>query len=214
MTKTKEQNAIRPKPPKDILGEYPAITTRAKDLEDWIYSSILRDGAPLYNQDHEHLGAAFIGCLWTNVANTRQGRRVIGQAEIPLSGNKGGKWASARASQQFVDWFGVVPDFLLTFDANYCYEADDDSFCALVEHELYHCAQALDRFGMPRFTQEDDPVWAMRGHDVEEFVGIVRRYGAEAAGESVVNLVSAASQSPQVARVKIAQACGTCSSKR
>lgn len=48
----------------------------------------------------------------------------------------------------------------------------------------------------------------MRGHDVEEFVGVVRRYGARAAG--VQAMVDAASAGPQIAAVKIAQAYGTC----
>jgi hypothetical protein len=47
----------------------------------------------------------------------------------------------------------------------------------------------------------------MRAHDVEEFVGVVRRYGA---GEQVQKLVDAAQMPPEVARLDIARSCGTC----
>ncbi|WP_234804027.1 putative metallopeptidase [Ensifer adhaerens] len=48
----------------------------------------------------------------------------------------------------------------------------------------------------------------MRAHDVEAFAGVVRRYGADAAG--VRAMVDAANQKPEIARVQIAHACGTC----
>lgn len=62
-----------------------------------------------------------------------------------------GKWARARAEMQVKQWFGFVPDFIITLDAEYCRAC-----------------------GAPVFT--------IRGHNVEEFVGVVRRYGANAAG--------------------------------
>jgi len=85
---------------------------------------------------------------------------------------------------------------------------DDPSFCALVEHELYHCGQKLDVHGMPKFGQDGMPQFAIRGHDVEEFVGVVARYGADAAGVS--EMVEAAKHRPSVGLASIAGACGTC----
>jgi hypothetical protein len=80
-----------------------------------------------------------------------------------------------------------------------------------VEHELYHCAQVLDLFGMPRFRRDDGkPIFAMRGHDAEEFVGVVRRYGVGVAAGGVAELVKAANEVPTVARAAIGLACGTC----
>ncbi|WP_410176759.1 putative metallopeptidase [Sinorhizobium medicae] len=52
------------------------------------------------------------------------------------------------------------------------------------------------------------PVFTIRGHDVEDFVGVVRRYGADAAG--VRAIVDAANRPPEIARAQIAHACGTC----
>lgn len=170
--------------------------------------TFIHEGAALENPDHKHLRQATIGALWTNVANGSKGRRIIGQAQMDIGGIIG-KWAAARAEMQMNEWFGEVPDFVITLDANYCAICGDAEFCALVEHELYHCAQAKDMFGQPRFSKATGlPIFEMRGHDVEEFNGIVRRYGADAAG--VREMVDAAIKGPEIARVRIEHACGTC----
>jgi ribosomal protein S27AE len=109
---------------------------------------------------------------------------------------------------QLLGWFGMAPDFVLTFDAHYCASCSDAEFMALVEHELYHCGQQRDEFGGLKFRKSGLPVFAMRGHDVQEFVGVVRRYGADAAG--VRELVEAAKKEPEVSAVRVAQVCGTC----
>lgn len=80
---------------------------------------------------------------------------------------------------------------------------------ALVEHELYHAARHVDAFGAPKFSRSiGRPMFFVCGHDVDEFVGFVRRYGADAAG--VRAMVDAANQKPEIARVQIAHACGRC----
>ena len=119
-----------------------------------------------------------------------------------------GKWRKARAEQQIREWFGHVPDFILTFDANFMSQADDATFCAVVEHELYHCGPERGEFGEPKFRKSGRPAFAMRGHDVEEFVGVVRRYGADAAG--VRAMIDAAQRPPEMARASVAELCGTC----
>lgn len=120
-----------------------------------------------------------------------------------------GKWARARADMQIKQWFDFVPDFIITLDAEYCRECGDAEFMALVEHELYHAAQETDAFGAPKFSRSTGrPVFTIRGHDVEEFVGVVRRYGADAAG--IRAIVDAANRPPEIARAQIAHACGTC----
>lgn len=85
----------------------------------------------------------------------------------------------------------------------------DAAFCALCEHELSHCGQARDEFGVPKFSQETGmPAFCMRGHDVEEFVGVVARYGALT--PEIAALVQAANSAPVVAGGQIAIACGSC----
>jgi len=192
--------------------EVPGRFVPAPALSKWIRDAYLEETGALYTEEHDHLHDAMLGCLWTNVENVRQQRRVVGMAEMPSNTyGRSGKWPGGRGLQQLEDWFGDVPDFLLTFDANFATDADDATFCALVDHELFHCAQALDEFGQPRFRKSDGrPVWAIRGHDVEEFAAVVRRFGVAAAGAQAVEMVKAAGQRPEIAKARVAQACGTC----
>lgn len=207
----------RPRPPANLISMDGLIAADrfvpAPELQDWIRQSYIYQSGPLYTVEHAHLEQAFIGCLWTNAQNTRQGRRIVGQAEMPERANKGGKWQKARADQQIMEWFGGMPHFLITFDAVHAADCDDASFCALVDHELFHCAQDMDEFGAPKFNKEGNPVFTMRGHDVEEFVGVVRRFGIQAAGEAATDMVIAAAQKPEIAPARLAQACGTCMRK-
>ena len=123
----------------------------------------------------------------------------------------GAKWSKARQEQQITEWFGEMPDFLITLDANYAAQCDDVTFCAVVEHELYHCGQALNEFGAPKFNQTTGlPVYAIKGHDVEEFVGVVRRYGVGAAAGQTRALVEAANSAPEIGKAKVSGACGSC----
>jgi hypothetical protein len=202
---------VRPFPPED-LATFSSIEMMdrfipAPDLRDWIDETFLDEDSALFNPDHAHLHDAHLGVLWTNCDNSKNMRTVIGQAELmpPMAM---GKWQRARACQQIGEWFGSMPDFLLTFSAPASIGMDDASFCALIEHELYHCAQERDAFDMPKFRKNGMPAFAIRGHDVEEFVGVVARYGADAAG--VTAMVEAAQRGPTVGRASIAGVCGTC----
>jgi len=121
---------------------------------------------------------------------------------------RAGGWQKARMEQQLHEWFGHIPDFIITLAADYCAQCSDLDFCALVEHELYHIAQETDEFGAPKFYRDSGlPKLKLRGHDVEEFVGVVRRYGAS---HDVQQLVDAANRPAEVAHLDIARACGTC----
>jgi hypothetical protein len=207
---------IRPRPPAQLLSsEHDADNLShirflpAIEIVEWAAETFIAEGAPLLNEDHAHLRFAVIGALWTNVPNSRAGRGIVGQAEfLKNAGGSRGKWGRAREQQQIEEWFGCVPDFLLTFDAGYAAACSDEEFCALLEHELYHCGQELDEFGAPRFTAGGLPAFGMRAHDVEEFVGVVRRYGSQAA--HVGAMIEAASKPPEIAPVSIAAACGNC----
>jgi hypothetical protein len=202
----------RTRPPDELLGVAGALKgptfLPAPQLLEWMISTFVVEGAPIENPDHSHLIAASIGVLWTNVGNARNGRQIVGQAEFKPPGGTMGKWARARAQAQILGWFGSMPDFLLTFDAEYAANCSDIEFCALVEHEMYHCGQAKDEFGAPRFTQDGMPVFCLRPHDVEEFNGVVRRYGADAA--HIRTMIEAALAAPEVSSESIRVSCGTC----
>lgn len=196
----------RPMPPDDMLEDTSIRFEPSSDLIEWARSSFIYETADLLNEDHAHLRFASIGALWTNVPNGRNGRRIVGQCEMGLP--PAGKWSRSRIELQLQQWFGVVPHFLLTFDAHYAVTCSDAEFCALVEHELYHAGQERDAYGAPKFRRDGSPAFGIRGHDVEEFVGVVRRYGADAA--NVRALVDAANRQPEISRASIGHVCGTC----
>lgn len=203
----------RPRPPQ-FLFSIESVTDGisfipAPDLVEWISATFLEEGAPLENPEHAHLRHASIGVLWTMVPNGRGGRSIVGQAELGQNIGGMGKWTRAKAEQQAVEWFGSVPDFIITLFAPYADSCSDASFCALVEHELSHCGQERDEYGVPRFKKSTGmPAFCMRAHDVEEFVGVVRRYGSDATG--VTALIEAAQAGPIIAAAEIGFACGTC----
>ena len=202
-------NLARPSPPDEIMEVTGSnLFMPARELMSWIDWAYLDEDGPLFTTDHEHLPVGEIACLWTNAECRHKGRQVIGEAVKPGGGVS---WRSARSAYQLQEWFGYDPPFLITLDAIACAGMDNASFCALVDHELYHCAQVTDRDGQPSFDQSTGrPKYCIRGHDVEEFVGVVRRFGIEAAGEQAVDLVLAAAEAPLIAPAKLAQSCGTC----
>lgn len=195
----------KPTPPEDLLRVTSINLIPAPEVWEWIQREILAETGSIHNVEHAHLIDASIGVLWASSGFAKQGRVVLGQAEQVIF--RAGGWQKARQEQQMREWFGEEPDYLITLAADYCNQCTDTEFCALVEHELYHIAPATDQYGAPKFTQEGLPKLQMRGHDVEEFVGVVRRYGA---GEDVQQLIDAASRPPEVAKINISRACGTC----
>jgi hypothetical protein len=205
-----KQGDLRPQPPEG-LGEFkdgkqqPMIVP-APALRDWMLQTFVEEDGRLYNEDHKHLRFAQVECLWAASGFAKQTRTVVGQTEqvaFRVSGFQ--RW---RLEQQFQEWFGSIPDYLITIAGSYAKEASEAEFCALVEHELYHIGQKHDAFGEPEFDREGLPKLLIRGHDVEEFVGVVKRYGT--GGGKLSELVAAANSKPSVSRVRISQACGTC----
>lgn len=200
----------RPAPPASML-ELSALSmlgirlTPAPEVREWIHAEILAHTGSLHNEDHAHLIDADIAVMWASASFEKQGRRVLGQAEQVAF--RAGGWQKARMEQQMFDWFGGVPTFIITLAADYCSICSDVEFCALIEHELYHLAQATDKYGQPAFTQDGAPKLKLQGHDVEEFVGVVRRYGAS---PEVQTMVDAANKPAEVGKLNISRACGTC----
>jgi len=195
----------RPYPPQLPYDQVFLTLCPASEVWEWIEIEILASSGSLHNPDHAHLLDASIQVLWASQSFVKQGRTVLGQAEQVM--HRAGGWQKARQEQQMREWFGEEPQFLITLAADYCAQCTDAEFCALVEHELYHIGQATDQYGAPKFTQDGMPKLEMRGHDVEEFVGVVRRYGAS---NEVQQLIDAASRPPEVAKINISRACGTC----
>lgn len=200
----------RPMPPDVVDDDMPEAFVPAPEFWEWIRDTFVLGSGPLQNPEHEHLIDASVGVLWTNAINISKQRTIYATAEIPQI--QAGGWKRARFECQLRQWFPEPIDFLLTFSASECMRLDDRSFCALVEHELYHCAPQLDQYGNPKFNDKTGrPMYAIRGHDVEEFTGVVRRYGATS--WEVRALVNAANQPPLIDGASIDIACGTCAVK-
>ncbi|WP_446905828.1 putative metallopeptidase [Acinetobacter baumannii] len=207
---------IRPFPPQELIDkaeEDEAIRLApAPDLMNWVITNFLTIGGPLHNPDHDHIAELlhdneeFLAFAWASSACVAKKRMVLGQCEKVMF-NQGG-WKKARQEQQMRDWFGYVPTYLITIDASYCDQATDRDFCALIEHELYHIGVERDQDGEPLYSDMTGlPKHYLAGHDVEEFVGVVKRWGAD---ESVKRLLEVAKQAPFVSDVNISKCCGTC----
>lgn len=197
---------LRPRPPETSRAILPA-----PELAEWAVASFLTEGSPLFNPEHLHLADAGILWLWAFDENKRQGRVTLGDCSIPQPPQTGGAWGRALYWQTIEDLYGrdgERPDFQIRIYAPFWLETDDLSACALGEHELYHAGQDEDEYG-PVFVRSTGlPKFAIRGHSVEEHVGIVERYGAWS--EDLERLKLALSRKPTVGRASIAQGCGTC----
>lgn len=197
----------RPFPPALLADSEGAAFMPAPEVLAWIQAQVLAADGVLHNPDHSHLIDGDIEVMWASSAYAKQGRTVLGTTEQVMF--RAGGWQKGRQEAQMMQWFGRVPGFLVTLAADFCAQAADAEFAALVEHELYHIDHKRDAIsGEPLFDKETGlPKLCMRGHDVEEFVGVVRRYGPSV---DVTRLIEAAANGPEVAAVNIARACGTC----
>ncbi|MDX1195385.1 hypothetical protein GOL93_30320, partial [Sinorhizobium medicae] len=112
---------MRPQPPISLFENIssPACIP-TENMPQWVKATFLDPSSPLHNEGHAHLAHAEIGFLWTVVENSRKGRRIIGQCEEGRPQGAMGKWARARSEMQVKQWFGFVPDFIITLDAEYC----------------------------------------------------------------------------------------------
>ncbi|MGV1867939.1 hypothetical protein PR018_23700 (plasmid) [Rhizobium rhododendri] len=67
----------------------------------------------------------------------------------------------------------------------------------------------MDDFGQPKFNKQTGRlVYIIRGHDAEQFIGVLGGYGADASG--VREIINATNRPPEIARAHIDHACGTC----
>lgn len=166
-----------PRPPQKLLESFSPLFLPCPDVREWAFETFVKESATLRNPDHEHLEDADILFLWASYPEKRNSQQVVGTAQLYMEQST--KWSQGRTAYAVREWNeGNLPDFIITLCAPYCQEASPEAICALVEHELYHCGQEKDEFGFPKFTKDGIPKYAMRGHDVEEFLGVVKRYGA------------------------------------
>ena len=196
----------RPLPPAtlDLTDDFAV----AQDLGQWARQTFIEDDGPLHNPRYEHLADASIGWLWSTYPAANKGMMIAGECRMPAPLQN--RWTSAATHYQTVKWFGHVPDYVITIAAAAA-DWDEWSFCALIEHELCHTTHLVDQYGMPRFTRDGNPILGIVGHDVEQFVDVVARYGAVASG--VADMVRVANKGPSIGQAQIDAACGTCKAR-
>lgn len=199
----------RPAPSPRIMALPDWFEPDQDGLGDWARRTFIEESGPLHNPRHAHLLDASIGWLWATGQCKAKDREVAGQCQLiaPMQS----KWPSQRQHFQLAQWFGEVPDLLITISAHHAVYMDDWSFCALIEHELCHAAQDVDQYGDPRWNKEGLPILRLVGHDLEEFNTVVERYGARAAG--VETMVALANAGPTIGQAQMTLACGTCERK-
>ncbi|MGE8570791.1 MAG: putative metallopeptidase [Acinetobacter amyesii] len=207
---------IRPFPPTELLDqaeEEDAIRLApAQELLAWVKDNYLTMGGQLHNPDHDHIAELihdneeFLAFAWASSAAMAKKRMVLGQCEKVMF-NQGG-WKKARQEQQMRDWFGFVPQYLITIDAAFCEQTSDREFCRLIEHELYHIGVERDEDGEIIYSDVTGlPKHYLAGHDVEVFFGEIRQHGIDS---SVQRLLDIAKNAPFVSETSIAACCGNC----
>lgn len=203
---------MKPLPPDWLLESFDEEFLPAPKIGEFVKETFLNEDSKLFNEDHLHLRHAKIGYLWTNTSNVRQMRQVMATVEIPKPPTQSSAWTKARYRFQLRKWFETDKlDYLITFDAKYMKSCEKINYLATIEHELYHCAQKRDEFGGLRFNNETGlPVFGLMGHDVEEFVGIMRRYGPQGGAGMTKDFVVAAKKKPQIGAADIKSVCGNC----
>lgn len=201
---------VRPRPPQELLASYRPEFMPAPELAIWANESFIAEDSIRCNPHHKHLRRAKIGYLWTNVKYIKGMKQVVGQAELGTPPPSLSRWAKAQWEWQNYQWFGFQPDFRVTLCAPYVEQVEALVFCAVFEHELYHCGQRVKN-KFPMFRKSDGkPIFGLRRHDVEEFVGIMERYGVEAGAGDSKRFVEAANKIPTIGRAGVAALCGTC----
>jgi hypothetical protein len=131
-------------------------------------------------EEHEHLQAANIGYIFRDDELRRRGKVVAAEAilveRILQSDQRYArlvKWALLRILSA-----AELPDFIVLIDRNIWDGMDVEQRLALVDHELSHAwYQTEDDGSTQKFRKDGSPLWAIRGHDVEEFGSVVRRNG-------------------------------------
>lgn len=171
-------------------------------------NTFVHEDGELCNEDHAHLRTANIAAIWTNVEYEDGLMPVAGMAEIVKVNGK--PWARTERIDHLCLLHGDIPQARIWIYAPYAINLPDAAFCALLEHELYHLAQKIDKESQPMFDDEGRPVLTARDHDVSEFLGVVERYGVDAVHSNIKKMVEIAKRKPSIETASIQLVCGSC----
>lgn len=126
-------------------------------------------------EEHKHFAEADIPVefLFRVAPKIKAGRQVLGSVMLPtVQGN-----LKDLFEQLLSQLFGRMPMFLIVLDQEFWMEADEMTRRALLEHEMCHVKQSIDKNGDPAFDQDGNPKFGLVSHDLEEFNYIVGKYG-------------------------------------
>lgn len=154
--------------------------------------------------EHAHLQAANIGYVFRDDELRRHGQPIAAEAimvdRILQSEKRYGRMVKWTLQHHILKT-EELPDFLVLIDRNIWGGYDAEERLALMDHELSHCWYETEEDGeTQKFAKDGSPKWAIRGHDVEEFCGVVARRGlwnpalVEMARTMINNLSEPASQ--------------------
>lgn len=129
---------------------------------------------------HAHLRDAEISYVFRDDELRRQGKVIAADcilvARILQSDKRWSrlvKWALLRITSRI-----SLPDFLVLIDRNIWEGMSIAEKVALMDHELSHAWFQTEEDGeTQKFKKDGSPLWAIKGHDIEEFRGVVGRNG-------------------------------------
>jgi hypothetical protein len=130
--------------------------------------------------EHAHLVDAVIGYVFRDDMLTRQGKVVAAEAILVERILQSDKRYSRMVKAFILHVLGaeVLPDFVMLIDRNIWEGQSAEEKLALVDHELSHMHFATEEDGeTQKFHRDGSPWWSLRGHDVEEFCGVIERNG-------------------------------------
>lgn len=147
---------------------------------------------------HKDTAEAKIALAWrTQLKPDTDGRLMVGRC-----------CRASELQRELIAWDFVI---LLNAEAWSEKEFTRERKLALLDHEMCHVAQALDKkTGKQRYDERIRPIWRTRGHDIEEFRAVVARHGtykrdlerfAEALLKQKTELFA---ESPQSAQMELA----------
>lgn len=131
-------------------------------------------------EEHAHLQAATVGYVFRDDELRRHGKVIAAECilvERILQADKRWsrlvKWALLRIMDQ-----PELPDFLVLIDRNLWAGYGPEEKLALIDHEISHAKYETEDDGeTPKLTKDGLYRWAIRGHDFEDFTGVIERNG-------------------------------------
>jgi len=129
-------------------------------------SAVERIAEKLIAQHHRHLADVPIRYLWRDKAATSKGRTVLGKAR-----KVGGLNAHLVHLVRKDEPPDEVEFFVVEIAADAWQTLTEPQRIALVDHELCHLGVDIPE------RADKDRTLVLRGHDLEEFTGVVERHG-------------------------------------